>query len=387
MKNRRTVKRSKRSRRSKKTKGGGYSDGPNFVNPGNLVHNQYAGYGKDCTGNPMSIRPGYIFNYTPKGLPGFAGGAWGKKNRKNRRRGGAAMPNAATTDLPGPVPNPNMLPVAGSLTPKPGDFPDTTGAGGSVAQPNVVMSMPGVPTPGAAQMPKVQLDSSASAQNLAAPKQAGGRYGFFPGMGPLNPVNGVGVAPAPFGRIPCETGSYNPLNPNPDNIQRLSTAPLTPPFVTKPFSGGGGLPAGSGLAASAANFPVVKVGDFDSMRYYAPTAGYRNDFMTFRAPSPVPGLTIQTPYDARAFNQACIKTGGSRKNKSKSKSKSKSKKNKKHGGAAPVALDAGPFTPVTMSEIWTRKDFDGSDKLLPVKFGGKRKTRRGHKKQRKSRKN
>jgi hypothetical protein len=222
-------------------------------------------------------------------------------------------------------------------------------------------------------MPKVALDASADPANLAAPKQAGGRYGFFPGMGPLNPINGVGVAPAPFGRIPCEVGTYNPLNPNPNDIQRLSTAPLTPPFVTKPFSGGANVPAGTDLSASRANFPVVQVGDVDSMRYYAPTAGYRNDFMTFRAPSPVPGLTIPTPYDARAFNQACIKTGGSR-------------KNKKKGGAGPVAFDAGKFTPVTLSEIDTRKDFDGSNKGLPVKFGGKRKTRRAHKKAKKSRK-
>ena len=375
MKNRRTVKRSRRSKR--RTNGGGYSDGPGMVNPGNLVHIPYSGYGKDCTGNPMSIRPGYIFNYTAKGLPGFSGGVRGKKYRKNKRHGGAAMPAPASDALPGPVPDPNKLPVAGSLTPKPGDFPDTTGAGGSVANPaplsnvDAKMSMPGVPVNGQPLMPKVQLDSSASAQNLAPP-QKGGRYGFFPGMGPLNPVNGVGVAPAPFGRIPCEVGTYNPLNPNPNDIQRMSTAPLTPPYVTKPFSGGG-LPAGSGLAASSANFPVVKVGDFDSMRYYAPTAGYRNDFMTFRAPSAVPGLTIQTPYAAGAFNQACIKTGGSR-------------KNKKRGGAAPVAFDAGKFTPVTINEIWTRKDFDGSNNLLPVKFGGKRKTRRGNKKNRKSRK-
>jgi hypothetical protein len=95
--------------------------------------------------------------------------------------------------------------------------------------------------------------------------------------------------------------------------------------------------------------------------------------MTFQAPSPVPGLTIQTPYDAKAFNQACIKTGGSRKNR--------------RGGAAPVAFDAGKFTPVTMGEIWTRKDFDGSNNLLPVKFGGKRRTRRVLKNKRKSRKN
>ena len=103
------------------------------------------------------------------------------------------------------------------------------------------------------------------------------------------------------------------------------------------------------------------------------TAGYRNDFMTFPAPSAVPGLTIQTPYDAKAFNQACIKTGGSR----------KSRKNRR-GGAMPVALNAGTFTPVTINEVWTRKDFDGTNQGLPVKFGGKR---RSHKNRRSSRKN
>jgi hypothetical protein len=110
------------------------------------------------------------------------------------------------------------------------------------------------------------------------------------------------------------------------------------------------------------------------MRYYAPTAGYRNDFMTFQAPSPVPGLTIQTPYDAKAFNQACIKTGGARRN---------SRSLRKGGATMPVAFDAGKFTPATMSEIWTRKDFDGSNNLLPVKFGGKR---RSHKRSHQSKK-
>ena len=367
----------RRSRRDKRKSGGGWSDLPagSFdkiaVNPGNQVHFPFTGPGKDCTGNPHSIRPGYIMDYSPKGLPGFSGG---KRRNKNRRtHGGMAMPTPASvsfgSSLPGPVNDPNLPPVSGGVTPKPGDFPNPTGTGGTVAQP-VVMSMPGVPPPGMAQMPKMpiaELSQSADAANLAAPKQAGGRYGFFPSMGPLNPVNGVGVAPAPFGRIPCEVGTFNPLNPNPDNIQRLSTAPLTPPFVTGRLAGGG-LPAGTGFAASSANFPVVKVGDFDSMRYYAPTAGYRNDFMTFRAPSPVPGMTIQTPYSAGAFNQACIKTGGSYKNKNK--------KNKNKGGALPVALNAGTFTPVTMDELWTRKDFDGTNQGLPVKFGGNRRTRR-----------
>jgi hypothetical protein len=200
-------------------------------------------------------------------------------------------------------------------------------------------------------------------------------------MGPLNPSNGVGVSPAPFGRIPCEAGTYNPLNPNPGDIQRMTTAPLTPPYVTGRFMGGAAPVAAtaaavtSGSSFSAANFPTVQVGQADAMRYYAPTAGYRNDFMTFPAPSPVPGLTIQTPYDAKAFNQACIKTGGSRKNKNR------------RGGALPVAMDAGKFTPVTIGEIGNRMDFDGTTKGLPVKFGGKRRTRRVLKNKRKSRKN
>jgi hypothetical protein len=237
----------------------------------------------------------------------------------------------------------------------------------------VVMSMPGVPVNGQPLMPNVALDPSANPANLAAPKQAGGRYGFFPGMS--LPTGVMGVSPAPFGRIPCEVGTYNPLNPNPNDIQRLSTAPLTPPFVTKPFSGGASVPAGTDLSASRANFPVVNVGDAAAMRYYAPTAGYNTAFATFRAPSPVPGFAFPDPYSARAFNQACVKTGGSR-------------KNKKKGGAAegPFASVPAPFSPVQMDQIWTRKDFDGSNNLLPCKFGGSRKTRRAARKQKKSRK-
>jgi len=348
-------------RKNRKNRGGGWTDGPTFVNPGNLTHNQYSGQGKDCTGNPDSIRPGYIMNANPYGLPGFSRG--GMRN-KRKYRGGAAMPAVASYDFtPGPVANPNLPPVSGSLTPKPEYFPNPTGTGGTVANPqggSVVMSMPGVPPPGMAQMQKTQM---------------GGRYGVFPGMGPLNPNNGVGTILAPFRSIPCERGTYDALNPNPNGIQLMSTAPLTPPFVT--MKGGASIPAGTSYAASAANFPTVQVGQADSMRYYAPTAGYRNDFMTFKAPSAVPGLTIQTPYSAGAFNQACIKTGGSRK---------KNRKNKRGvGGALPVGLDAGSFTPVTMNEVGTRKDFDGSGKGLPVKFGGGR--RRVIKKTKGNRKN
>ncbi len=374
LKHRKSLRRKSRRERHR-SKGGGWSDlakssySENAVSPGYPIHFAYSGAGKDCTGNLHSYRPGYIFDYTPKGLPGLSGGK--RKNRKSH--GGAAMPPAATT---GPITNPNLPSVSGSLTPKPGDFPNTTGTAGTVANPQVVMSMPGVPTPGAAQMPIVELSKSADPSNLAAPKQSGGRYGFFPGMGPLNPVNGVGTTPAPFGRIPCETGTYNPLNPNPNDIQGLSTAPLTPPYVSR----GGAAPTNVGSSGySAANFPTVQVGQADSMRYYAPTAGYRNDFMTFRAPSALPGMTVQAPYSAGAFNQACIKTGGSRKSR-------KNRRSYRKGGALPVALDAGKFTPVTMSEVWTRKDFDGTNQGLPVKFGGSRRTRRVLKNKRKSHK-
>lgn len=289
-----------------KYKGGGWTDGPEYIKlaPGNLVHTPYSGPGKDCTGNPESIRPGHIDIISHKGLPGLSGG--GKKLKKIR--GGELV-----------VANPSGAPTFNSITGKPDWFPDTQGVGGTV-------SAPGVPP-------------------MAA--QAGGRYGFFPSMGPLNPTNGVGVTPAPFGRIPCETGTYNSLNPNPGGVQTMSTAPLVPPYVT--MKGGAG-------------FPVVNVGNADSMRYYAPTAGYRNDFMTFSSPSPVPGLTIQTPYDAKSFNQACIKTGG--------------------GNA--LAQDSSEVTPLTIDQINTRKDFDGTNGLLPVKFGGKRRThkRKANKKKR-----
>jgi hypothetical protein len=351
-----TVKRKRSLRRTKRrSNGGGYSDGPGYVSVGYLEHVKYPGPGKDCTGNPESIRPGYITDYSSKGLPGWSGG---NRRRNRRRRGGAAA------DV-GPVTNPNLLPVGGAVQPKSDWMSNPDGSGGTVGQPGrVVMSMPGVPTPGAAQMPKVALDSAASGSNLAP--QNGGRYGFFPEMGPLNPANGVGVSPAPFGRIPCEVGTFNPLNPDPNNIQKMSTAPLTPPFVSGRLAGGG--------AMSAANFPTVQVGQADSMRYYAPNAGYTTDFETYRAPSAVPGLAIFKGYPAGAFNQACIKTGGSRRNR------------RRRGGAQmPVAFDAGKFSPVTLDEVWTRKDFDGSDKLLPVKFGGKRRTRR-HKRSHKNRK-
>lgn len=376
-----TKKSSRRKKRRSRVRGAGYSDGPNWIQgaPGNLVHNSFSGTQNnlspltDCTGNPMSHRAGWIPSGTDMsvrgGLPGMRGG------KRRRKRGGAALPFMATLD------HFEGTPANQVITPPPTSFPAPNGAGGSIAQPAQQQPVIAVP-PGGVVPPGAQMPGASS--QVVPPVQKGGRYGFFPSMGPLNPENGVGTTPGPFGRIPCEAGTFNPLNPNPGNIQRLTTAPLTPPYVTMPpmntMRGGGsnmaGSPVDGGSSYSAANFPVVQVGAADSMRYYAPTAGYGHAFQTFKAPSPVPALMLNTPYDARAFNPACIKTGGSR------------KRTRRTRGGAPVAFDAGKFAPVTMGQIMTREAFDGSKNLLPVKFGGSRKkgkkrsrrTRRSHRK-------
>jgi hypothetical protein len=376
---RHTKRSSRRNKRRSRVRGAGYSDGPNWIQgaPGNLVHNSFSGTQNnlspltDCTGNPMSHRAGWIPSGTDMsvrgGLPGMRGG------KRRRKRGGAAMPHMATLD------EYSGRPVNGSITPPPTSFPNPSGAGGSIAQPAQQQPVVAVP-PGGVVPPGAHMPGASS--QVVPPIQKGGRYGFFPGMGPLNPANGVGTTPGPFGRIPCEAGTFNPLNPNPGNIQRLTTAPLTPPYVTMPpmntMRGGGsnmaGSPVDGGSSYSVANFPTVQVGAADSMRYYAPTAGYSHAFQTFKAPSPVPALMLNTQYDARAFNPACIKTGGGRTRKNQ---------RRRSRGGAPVAFDAGKFAPVTMDQIMTRKIFDGSNNLLPVKFGGSRRKRRTHRSHRK----
>jgi len=350
----RHTKKHKKLRRSKRrSRGGGYSDNPSkFVSPGNVIHQSYAGDyphdgPKDCTGNSQSYRPGYLFNYSAKGLPGLSGG--GKRNRRNKR-GGSQLGVAPIGDYGFLTHRDPALTAAGSVTSKPGYFPDTTGSGGTVANP-VEMSMPGVPTP----LGAVSQSSG----------QKGGRYGFFPELGPVGGESGIGGSSySQVGRIPCERGTFNPLNLNPNGIQQHSTAPSSPPYMTSSMRGGASIPAGSGLSASGGNFPVVKVGDVDAMRYYAPTAGYTNVPQTFPGGSATPGYMIQPPYNAREFNRACVTTGGSR------------RKNKKRGGSHGVASSASPFSPVKLSEVMNRSDFDGTTRGLPVKFGGSRRRHR-----------
>jgi len=149
--------------------------------------------------------------------------------------------------------------------------------------------------------------------------QKGGRYESNPGA-LLDGGSDIGMKSyAGAHRIACEGSSTNSLN----------------------MHGGGG----------------VAVGAADSMRYNAPTAGYGHGFETLPG-SAVGGLMINTPYDARAFNSACTKTGG-----------------------GSVADGASPYASLQLDQIAGRSDFDGSNGLLPMKYGGKRRTRhkRSHK--------
>lgn len=103
--------------------------------------------------------------------------------------------------------------------------------------------------------------------------QRGGRYSFDLSA-PVAGGTPWGTGIPPVMRIPCEAATHNPLN------------------TGAPMRGG----AAAGLGAS-------------SLAYVAPTAGYGN------APSGWVGSTgapvlIQTPYEARAMNPACLKTGG-----------------------------------------------------------------------------
>ena len=145
--------------------------------------------------------------------------------------------------------------------------------------------------------------------------QKGGRYESNPGA-LLGGDSAIGMnSYSSVSPIACERGSTNSLN----------------------MHGGG-----------------VTVGAADSMRYNAPTAGYGHGFETLPG-SAVGGLMINTPYDARAFNSACTKTGG-----------------------GSVADGASPYASLQVDQIAGRSAFDGSTGLLPMKYGGKRRTRHKH---------
>lgn len=312
--------------------GGGWSTGPEMISPGYLVNHQYSGSGKDCVDVP--VRSGFMNMYSHHGLPGLSGGKRGMRrskrhgmrhsNRRSNKRSNRHAKYRGGTML-------NVAPLEHMF-----DQP--------IPQTNAP-SAPGVP-PQPVQQPAQQALQQPAQQAL----QKGGRYGFFPEMGPLNSVNAVGASGlAPFARIPCEAGTSNALNPD-MKLQMATTA--------VPMRGG--------------SFPIVNVGAADSMRYNAPTAGYRNDFEPLPAGGAVPGLTIQTPYDARSGNMACATTGGSRGSR---------RRHVRFGGALNLADNAASYSQLQMDQVMNRSAFDGSNKGLPVKYGGSRRRTRRNKKQ------
>lgn len=355
-----------RRMRNKKRNGGGYTDMPNkFVNPGNVVHQQYSGSGMDCAGNPT--RPGYLNSNSfagTGGLPGLNGKLFG-----------------GATQL---------------------------GSGGVVAAPLTEAFKGNIGTQGF----RGYTTGAASELAQMAPAQVGGRWGTDVGAGPLNPTNGVGTTPGPFGRVHCEAGTTDPLNLNPKGIQTMTTAPPYTPGWSQylPSMLKGGKRRSRKVRGGAQLNPApltVSVGAVDSMRYNAPTAGYSN----FPLAPPVmnnPGILMQTPYDARAFNMACLKTGGGNNIPVALPAEEEAEKatvaavnatqaavnanaNAKianaaavnatqaalaavaatEGGAYPVAAMASNFTPVTMA------DYKGG--ILPVKFGGRKNNKRRNK--------
>jgi len=147
--------------------------------------------------------------------------------------------------------------------------------------------------------------------------QKGGRYESNPGA-LLGGDSAIGMSSySNVNPIACEKGFTNSLN----------------------MHGGGG----------------VTVGAADSMRHYAQNAGYGHGFETLPNAG---GLMINTPYSAGAFNPACSKTGG-----------------------GSIADGAAPYSSLEVGQMTGRGAFDGSKGLLPMKYGGKRRTRhkRSHK--------
>ena len=299
---RRITKKQKASRRRSIRRGGGYSDATGqYIDgvPGQQVHVPFNGPGKDCAGEPL--RPGMLLNLPAGrgGLPGMSGGFRGGEG------GGAAIGRG---------------------------MDQTTGA--------------------SAELKQIMGAAAGFANGPGAMR--GGRYSMDPNGAAAFSGNGVGLASyAGIGRAPCELGSQNSLNPNPDGIQQLSTRPADMAGWSRtvnPMGGGMRRTRRSlkkrGGAMPLVGAPVVHVGDVNSMAYNAPTAGYGN--MPLAPPvMNNPGILMQVPYDARAFNQACIKTGG--------------------GG--PVAAMAGRFEGPTVADYMGKA-------VLPVKWGGTRRMRK-----------
>ncbi len=112
--------------------------------------------------------------------------------------------------------------------------------------------------------------------------QRGGRYSFDLSYQPAPAAPWAGGIPNVVA-IPCEAARSNPLNP--------------------PLMRGGGL----------------------DLRYIAPTAGYGNQPSSWTGSTGAP-VMVQTPYEARTLNPACLKTGGGKRRSRRARRRAGSRK-------------------------------------------------------------
>lgn len=296
--------RRKTYRRQQQQKGAGYSEDLKvMLYHGGPEHKPYPGPGYDCAGVPM--RAGYITNEANAipgrgGLPGFSGGGVTMKRRKQQKcgwiggRGGIGGAELGSAHA--------GLGDAGIAGIGPGGGAVTTGAMQELKQLAPASVMGG----GRGKKSRRQ--------------QKGGRWGAFPELAPIAP-NAIGMSGySPILRQPCETGTHNALNPDPNGVQSLSTYVSSKGIAGWTQTAGGkrrrtrrdkGSRRGrkqQGGAGALTGAPLsVSVGDVDAMRYYAPTAGYSNVPL---APPVMnnPGILMQLGYPARHFNEACMNT-------------------------------------------------------------------------------
>jgi hypothetical protein len=264
------------------------------IYPGQQVHQQYTGAGKDCPGGSY-VRPGTMDGIGSEngGLPGLNQAGGGSQLGSG---GPAIVQGVSVAD--GSVYSPaSGFQGARELAPTPPLYH----GGRRKSQ-------------GRRRLSKKQKKLLRKQQQQQ--QQSGGRYGAFPELGPLNATNGVGTIGSPFLRVGCEAGTTNALNANPGGVQSMTTAVTASPPGWTPFAMKGGRRRRTqkkkgrrsrGQMGGASLAGGVSVGEMDSMRYYAPTAGYSNWPMT-PAVGNNPGILMQTGYPAGHFNQACMKT-------------------------------------------------------------------------------
>lgn len=118
--------------------------------------------------------------------------------------------------------------------------------------------------------------------------------------------------PSPSTGLPMNGGRYESSVEGPLSSNGIGITPGATPIpceMSKTMAGG------------------VQVGNVDSMRYYAPTAGYSNVPMV-PFPASNPGILMQVPYEARHYNKACVggKTRKGKKGKKSKKSRTRTKK-------------------------------------------------------------